>query len=139
METIEVIVFLTVSIIIGFLLLYFFSSYNYSDFSKRFYSKEPTYKKVDKITFAQSVLDFWDSCGMGEKNKTLAVFVDDNGPLNKSYLFSQIKKINLCQTLQSALYDCGNYEHVVFENPIQLPHVVRLQCNSTSQKLSIVG
>jgi hypothetical protein len=142
METLEVIAYLTVALVVGALLILFLRSIDYTaiyDKIKGSDSGDPKFEKVNKEQFVVSTLDFWESCGLGEVNRSLVLYVDDRGSLNKSYIFSQVKKINYCNTLQSVNEDCGRKEYVVFNTSVPLPALVNLKCNSISGQLEIHG
>lgn len=142
MEAVEISVYILVAIAVGVLLLSFLTSWNVADTYdaiRRLMTKEktPRFETVDKEGFVASAFAFWESCGFGEVDRSLALYIDDTGVMSKEYLFEKVKKLNLCDSMQSAAYSCGRQESVIFDQFIPLPAVVRLQCNSTTEKLRI--
>jgi hypothetical protein len=140
METVEVIVYIAIALIAGMLMLSFIRTTDFSRI-KLWPDKdaEPEFRKVDIEGFVSDAVVFWKECGLGEKDSTLRLHVSGQSQLDKSAFFSYIKKANLCSTLESAEEECGMRETVEFNSTINLPGVVRLTCNSSTQKLVIVG
>lgn len=144
MEAVELVVYLLVAVVVGVMMLQFLTSWDVTTFYdsvRRLMSREQKleFQKVDREGFVATTYNFWDSCGFGEVEKSLSIYVEGTGLLTKAYLFNQTKKLNLCDSMQSATYGCGRLDNVVFRADIPLPHVVRLWCNTTSQKLRIEG
>ncbi len=140
MQTIEIIVYLSIALIIGSLILVFLKDGGFSEFYDdlvKMHTKEPGFKKVDTNAFVGEAASFWQDCGFGEINKSLALYIEGEGVFNRSMFFSTVSKINYCDTLQSASEGCGNGENVIFEGNITLPRVVRLECDSQAKKLVI--
>jgi len=143
MEAVEIVVYLFVALVIGMLLLQFLTSWSVTDTFKGLHSlirgeRQPTYAEVDKDQFVMDAIHFWESCGMGEVDKTLALHVKDSGELNRTFLFEKIKQLSLCNTMQSSSEGCGNRENVIM-NTITLPRIIRMECNSTNEVLIITG
>jgi hypothetical protein len=144
METVEVIVYMVVALAIGVLMLQFLTSWDYRrplEGIKQIFSKEKKveFKTVDSDEFVAELYNLWQTCGFGEVDKQQTLYVNDKGGLNKSMLFAKIRKLNLCNSLQSAMYSCGSLEQVKNFPNITLPHIIRVECNSTAQKITIRG
>ncbi|MBW2990407.1 hypothetical protein KY348_01745 [Candidatus Woesearchaeota archaeon] len=142
METVEIVVYITIVLIIGVLIFIFIRTAGFEETYDDIRGEKPEegiYQKVDKVGFVSELISFWQNCGLGDIDKTMTVYVKDEGDLDKAFVFSTIKKINHCNTLQSVSEDCGSKEQVVFNTPITLPHVIRLECDSSSEELIITG
>lgn len=135
METAELVVFITISVIIASM-IYAFAVRTGLEVSLE-EEEEPALKKIDSEGFAAYAARFWEACGMGEINLTAAVFVSGDTELNKTGIFFNVKKANLCNTLQSRSNGCGRFEHMEMNSSIILPRVVRLHCDSSTQKLIV--
>jgi hypothetical protein len=137
METVEIVVYMAAALIIGSLIYYFVGTAGFGDlFDDLMGKRSQEFRKVDAEGFVTETLTFWQSCGLGEVSKNLTLYVTGEGEMNQSLLFSSVKKLNHCQTLQSASQGCGSIEQVSMQT-FSLPHIIRLQCNATSQMLII--
>jgi hypothetical protein len=144
MEAVELVVYISLAFLVGILMLQFLMGWNVLDLYDTVKAmiggeKKVQFQTVDKEGFVSSTYNFWESCGFGEVDKTLAISVSGTGSLSKEYLFNKTRKLNLCDSMPSAQFSCGRVESVIFPLDIPLPRVVRLSCNATSQKLRIEG
>ena len=145
MEAIEIVVYLALALMVGVLVLQFLTSWDFMDTYDRIRGmmvgdEKSEFKTVDREEFVAEAFNFWKSCGMGEVEKSLAVYVDDEGTLNAAVFFAAVKKMNLCESLQSAAQDCGSHEYVEFRPvTIDLPRVIGMECDPISEKLIIEG
>ena len=119
--------------VIGFIATTDFDK-TYSGFFKE---KRPEFRKVDIEGFVSDAVVFWKDCGLGERNSSLILYVNGEGQINRTVIFNLVKKVNLCNTLQSAEEECGMGEHLDLPAPIELPRVVNLRCDSSTGKLII--
>jgi len=143
MEAIEIVVYLAIALIIGALILGFIAGWDapgaYQKLRGIFSgTDEPGYREVTTDDFPKSVLSFWDSCGLGMKDAEETIYVKDEGVLNMTSLFDEVKRASLCKSLQSATFDCGANEDVLFDE-IETPSVVVLRCEKATGTLSITG
>jgi hypothetical protein len=134
MEVVEIIVFLTATVIIGTVFLFFIRDINYQGIYESLHdmltgNKEVKFEKVTREDLAPKIYNFWEECGYGEKNKSVSLYVQETGTFGKQELFDSIKKMSLCETLQSASNECGKNEQVVMST-ISLPAVINFKCNS---------
>jgi hypothetical protein len=83
------------------------------------------FKHVDDKTFIVELLEFWEDHRHSDKEATLLLYYESEGSISKASLFSQFKRNNLCGTIQSRGFGCGNREDVVMGS-IDLPSVVRI-------------
>lgn len=138
MDSVEIIVFVGIAVIVGGLFIGFLADWDvnetYESLKSLFSSKEQSteFEKVDKVGFISKLYASWEDCGLGEVNNTYTFYVKeglpkDDNTLTKEFIFSELKKINYCNTLQSFEYDCGQREDVDMED-ITLPAVVSIEC-----------
>lgn len=148
METVEIIIYMSIAFLVGVMILQFIGTIDVTTLYEEMTDimtgdgKETEFKQVSKEEFVTELINFWENSGMCEVQNTKSVYVQTNvtpDTLNKSYLFNKIKQIGFCSTLQSATYNCGNREHVNFTGEIDLPHVVRFACNTTEGTVRIKG
>lgn len=141
METVEIIVYIGVAVVVGALLVAFIARWDargsYEGFKGLFKGPDAEqYETISSGELARAALDLWDACGQGEGEASKTVYVEDAATLNKSVLFSTVKAASLCRTLQSAQLGCGSREDVVFAN-VTSPAVVHLRCaNGTLEIVS---
>lgn len=141
METIEVIVYLLLSVILGGLIIAFISGWDAQGTLKNMQHlfSEPSVNDYEQMTaqeFPGRVLAFWDACGKGSIEKNATFYLKDSVTINKAFLFSAVKQSNLCLSLQSVDQGCGQTEDVEM-NDIQGPAIIRIECNPESKKLII--
>ena len=137
METIEMIVYLTVAIITGILFIGFLSDWQfektYSQLSGIVLGEQKqSFKQVGREEFIAEMYSFWQGCGYGQENASLRLYLKENGNLTKSAIFSSIKNLSLCETMQSLENSCGSREDMIFSGEIELPSVIKLSCNSST-------
>lgn len=142
MEAIEVAVFITVAVIIGSMMVAFIIDWNVKQTHDEikgviFKENEVGYKKLDSEQFVVELYNIWQDCGMGEKNSTVALYVQGTKlkttteeKISKEYIFKKIKMLNWCSSLQSVEYKCGNVEDIEMKHELMLPTVVSVSCNN---------
>jgi hypothetical protein len=143
METLEVIVYIAIALILGALVIGFIGGWDATgtyDTLKRLFRPAPdtAYEKVTVDQFPRTVLQIWEACGLGSTALNKTVYVGDDLPLNKTFLFLKVKQANLCRTLQARSENCGEREDVIF-TPLQAPVVVQLRCDPATSTLTISG
>jgi hypothetical protein len=137
MEAIEIVVYITIALIAGFLILTFLKGTDFGDFKDGLFGEEKLeFRSVDESQFVANAMVFWESCGLGETNSTLRLHIKSTGILNKTGFFDYVKQVNYCSTLQSAEEECGHAENVDMQDLV-LPKIVTLACNSSNQMLVI--
>lgn len=145
MDTIEMIILITLSIVVGLLLIQKYSEIVEEDYFGEIFDslgnkEDLSFKKVNFDDFVSVSVKFWEETGMCEINESMAIYIDDNmTSFNKSTYFEKIKYINYCRIIQSNISDCGTNDDVVMTGEITLPKVVRLKCNITNNTLTITG
>jgi len=83
------------------------------------------YKQVDELGFYEEILAFWKEHQFSESQASLTIYHTGNGSLDKQIFFEKIKDNNLCGTIQSKAFKCGNREDVRLER-VELPQVIRI-------------
>lgn len=139
MQAAEIAVFIGVAVIVSGLLLGFLTDFSFQDVYESFreiFDEEEiqTYTKVDKIGFIMEVYKTWEDCGLGEVDTKRVINIENTEVnkqvLSKEFIFTELKKINYCKTLQSKEFDCGNREDLIMED-IDLPALVTLKCENS--------
>lgn len=142
-ETIEIIVYLGIAVIVGALLVGFIAGWDataaYEGLKGVFEGPDPeAYEKISSTDLPRTVLEFWESCGLGTVDQSKTVHITDAVPLNKTLIFPTIRAASLCRTIQSADHDCGTREDILFQNASG-PAVLRLACNAENRTLIITS
>ncbi len=144
MEAVELVVYLAVALMVGVAIFFFLTNWDVSktlDFLKKTVTgeRELRFEEVDSEGFARRAYAVWEDCGFGEVKSSLTLFVKGRGNLTKQYLFTLYKKINLCDTVQSARFNCGSREDVEFQRPVTLPSIVTITCNNSEPPKLIIS
>jgi hypothetical protein len=145
MQAVEIAVFLGIAIIVGSLIVGFIAGWDAKETYhelKEIISPESksAYYKTDKEGFVVELHKIWKDCGYGEFNRSVPIYVirekeAEEDQLTKEYVFSQLKKLNWCSSIQSNEFDCGDGEDLIFESIFELPSIVSVSC--INQKLVV--
>ena len=143
METVEFIVFMSIALVLGSLVIGFVTDWDYSTtggmFGKLFNNHDiPEFEEVDADGFVGRVVTAWTDCGYGMLDSTYAVYVRDDNVMNidKTFLFNGLKGYNICKSLQSNTNGCGIREDITMKAK-KLPALVVLKCHSINSTMSI--
>jgi hypothetical protein len=145
MQAIEITVYITLGIIVGFMVLNFVFDINYSKIFEKL-NKDMTndqsveFKSIKKDEIVSAISIIWEQSGMCEMEYSRTINIEGlstGDTLTKEYIFEELKALNFCSSLQSATYDCGTNEDIYMPNPISLPKIVRISCNINEHYLII--
>ncbi len=125
METVEVAIYLTISVLIGILII---------GFLRGWVQPEPQEGPPDSIQvniegFIGESIKVWNECGKGKVDMARSFYITEIGTLDKNLFFEKVKELNMCNSLQSLQYDCGTREDIVFVGGITTPDIVRAACD----------
>lgn len=97
------------------------------------------YPEINKTLFVRmnldefivAVADYRAEC---ENNSdiVMSIQVESNGSLTKERMFSKLKNLSWCETIQSATWGCGFREDVENFGLIRLPAIVEVSCVNDS-------
>jgi hypothetical protein len=144
METVEIIVYIVIALILGSLVLAFIGGWDPKqtyDGLKRAMGGGDTanaYEKIESDRLPAAVLSFWDACGFGTTTMEKNIYVTDSAALSKSTLFSYYKAASLCRSIQSNESGCGTREDVIFAGTTG-PVLLHLKCDEATQRLIITS
>ncbi len=141
METVEIVVYIGVAVILGGLVIGFIVDIDtegiYESVRGTFAGESSIgYTSVDADEMASTAFRVWNECGLGQRDYELVVSLEGEDDLTKQRLFDWYEKFNLCHSIQSETYDCGNREDVELDD-IEPPALTSISCNSTIEKLII--
>jgi hypothetical protein len=138
-ESVELMVFLGVGIVLLSLFTYFIYQWNVKDdvdALKGLYADEHGKEalKVDKITLMTKAREFWDECNHTWINSTRTYYVFNDakaaeGSINRSDMFDYYKSLSWCKSIQSVNQSCGSREDINITS-IVLPSLIRLSCRN---------
>ena len=134
METINVVFFLVASIIVGSMMILLISGWNYHnlyDATSNIINHKNKLENTNKVSYSQFIFvlaNFGKTC-MEENTGQMILYVNDNRTITKSKIFDDVKKLSLCESLQSVSNGCGSKESIADFN-IKLPAVIKLSCNN---------
>ena len=142
MESVEIVVYLIVAIVIGGMMITFLTSWDirqtYHNIKDAIKGDDTVgYEEVDKPELVSAALRLWESCGYGEIDKSVAVLLKDDdpakAPLDSAYVLDIAKKLNIERSINAQTLDIKG------PIPTDKPRVVRIMCDSATQKLVISG
>lgn len=141
MQTIELVVYLSLALLVGLLFIGAIKNWDfirsYNDVRKGLLGEgSDNFEKVSINNFPKAVVNLWKDCGFGELSKELVVYVEGEDSYTKEMLFSNLSKMNYCEIIQYGSFGCGTRDDIVME-AIALPSVVKLRCDSSQRKLYI--
>lgn len=142
MEVIEIVVFLTITIIIGSMVILFVADIDennmYDALSTILYGSESTsYEQINEEGLARAAFTTWRDCGQGAQESELVVTYTGEEEVTQESMFQIIRKYNLCYTIQSGHNDCGSRNDVEFLNNPQPGNTVVLTCDSDMEQLTV--
>lgn len=140
METIEILIFISVAMIFGGLVVGFLSGWEYYGMYDSFKEMmvdedEVEFQQVDKVDFANQLYAFFEECATTGFKMDLRLYLKDEGNLDKEELFDIYKYLGWCETIQSADNGCGEREDIDMPE-LELPKIVRIECNGTALIIS---
>lgn len=119
METIEILIYLGIAIAAGALIIAFLASQDAETIQTPIHSllglnqEEQGSERVRADDFAPTLYAFWQGCGFGVEERTAVFSVDGpHAELNLSDVFAQYRQINLCRTISSETFNCGQGETI---------------------------
>ena len=131
MQTIEIMIYIAVAILIGSLTLFAIGSldYNrqYSDFISVFRGGGAAYK-IESGQFAQELAKRWEACRLGMDNLSSSVYVEDNGSLERDKIITDLKRLGKCDII-----DCWNRTNsLLLPEIIYIPKVINIRCGNST-------
>ncbi len=142
MQTVELVVFIGIAVIVGGLIIGFIAGIDTEglyDSMKRIFLLEETarYANVDADEFASAAYSAWRECGYGQRDHERIVSLRGEEEVTKEKMFQWYTKFNLCHSIQSAYHECGNREDIEMPDSITPPALIRIACNATQEILEI--
>ena len=86
--------------------------------------------------FIAVMTEYYAQCG-NNSGYELKIHLDAEGDLTKERIFSHLKNISWCSSIQSAEFDCGMREDISNVPNIPLPALITVNC--TNNNLYIAG
>ncbi|MEC8339147.1 MAG: hypothetical protein VXZ40_00855 [Nanoarchaeota archaeon] len=146
METIEIIVYVGVALLIIGIGLNFIIDIDGERLSSSFKeligvdTQETSFQRVDSLGLIEEIYTVWELCGKGEIPLSKTVYLEDDkyAEISKGFIFSKIRQINYCTQLQSAEFSCGDREDLELENDeIPVPSIIEISCSDSKINLII--
>lgn len=134
MEVVEIVVYIGAAVLIAGMILGLLTSWDTKETYEDVRDIVMEEQRTDNLVIA--IHDFWDSCGYGEIEKRMPLYVEGSGTFTKEDLFKELKKINYCNVLQSAENDCGFREDMEMPD-LELPILVSLSCEDSKLKVGV--
>lgn len=138
MDTIEIVVYIAVAVIVGGLILMVtleLSGSNVYDSLRDLivHDDVEAFAKVDNTTLPSHLFKVWKECGLGSLPLNVTIQYE-GAPISKTEIFSSIKNMRLCRTLSSLSEECGNREDLVNTTPIA-SGILLIRCKPSTQQL----
>ncbi|MDD9954022.1 MAG: hypothetical protein OXR66_06820 [Candidatus Woesearchaeota archaeon] len=140
MDTVEIIVYLAVAILVGGLLLLavgrMTNSGLYESVKDMFLGDDTEeFTKVTDETLPELLFTTWESCGLGTTERAVT-FQYTGAGIGKTDVFAKIKALRLCRTLSSVQEDCGTREDLVMPQLVE-GTVYEARCDTGLQQLVV--
>lgn len=134
MEVVEIVVYIFVAVVVGSLVLFTLSSFDYGSINETLSSDsdEEEFVSVNSEEFYGTLISSVDSCR--EDSFVRTIFVDDSEVVSKETFFELVKQASLCNSIQSEEYSCGEQEDID-EFSFQTPKVVTIICEEERLKI----
>lgn len=143
METLEIIIYIVIALIVGSIFLLAVKNWNYIKEYRSIKNilggtddDESGLKEITKDILPQESANIWERCGFGDKELSRTFYMQGENLFTKSDFFRIIKKLGKCNILQYNLEECGTRDNVIM-NDIKLPAVVKVYCDTVEKKLMI--
>jgi hypothetical protein len=124
METLELIVYILIAVVVGGILLRFLLDISTQRTVTKINpiqanNKEPAFSQT-KMEFIKGFIKFWQDCGLGKYEKNYVTYIPDMGNLTKQDLMGYITKNNYDETL---------HEQDLNTSDIMLPALISINCS----------
>ena len=132
MQTVEMLVYIGVAIMIGTLTLGIITDWKFADMYDSFRKimiRDDTskYQRIGRDDAFIQIHTFFEECRRKVGNFSQGIYIEDPGTLTKEELFDQFKSVGWCSSIQSKEFDCGDKEDIEM-NDLTLPRVVVMHC-----------
>jgi hypothetical protein len=140
MESLELVVYLSIAIIVGMLTLGIITGWDYFGAFEGFRQMmsddaSQGFQKVDRYAFAGKLYNFFGECVSRDENLSMSLYLEESGLFSKADLFTVYKSFGWCDTIQSAEQGCG-YREDLSMGTLALPKVVTINCTASHLEVS---
>ena len=137
MEVVETIVFLTLTIIVGSMVVLFVSDMNaqslYNGLDALVFGEDNNeFRTVGKEELPSAIFNTWQECGLGQRDYEMIVSYQGNDEVTKQDILNNFRKFNLCHS-----FDCENGENLNIETTIDQPSALSLACDNATETMTI--
>ena len=135
METIEAVVYIVITMMLGTLLIGFLLSRDWAEehrnLTRQFQQRDKETFSVTSDKLAETVSILWGQCGFGTLNETFAVYVEDSATIFKGDVIYELRRLDQCEVI-----DCYN-ERGQFEFPdtIDTPKIINIECENKTLRV----
>jgi hypothetical protein len=132
MQTIEIVVFIVVTmlaagILVSALWMIDYKGF-YKDTRKGFSTEKDTAYKVKADGFADQLYMRWEQCRFGLDNGSYSVFVEDKASIDRESLVKELLRVDRCDAI-----DCRNRsDRFIVNGTIATPKIIYIRCFNNS-------
>ena len=142
MDTTEVIVYLSIAILVGGLVIFAIGRFGdgkvYEGIKSIFEKPETTeFTKVDETTLPPLLFTLWEECGLGTEDRDLTFQYTGATTIGRTEIFSEIKRLRLCNTFSSVIEDCGKREDLDLTVSLETNSIYKARCDASSSLLVV--
>lgn len=140
MDTMEIVVYLAVAVLVGGMILLATTELAnagiFEKISNTIKGKETAeFTTLNNETIAPFLFSTWQECGLGTKEMNVT-FQYQGDEITLDEVFDEIQRMRLCRTLSSLSRDCGSREDVVLLSALEAGiHTAR--CQPETQQMII--
>jgi hypothetical protein len=142
MDTVEVVVYMSIAVIIGAMVLVAVGKFSASDAYDRirglFDPEDTKFAQVDNETLPPLLFRTWEGCGLGTISKNVTFKYSGATPTDSVLIFREIKRLNLCDTFSDVSQTCGKRNDLVMPVPVEDGRIYTASCDPLTRKLLVI-
>lgn len=130
METIEIMIYIGVAIMVGGFMIGILTSFNHKesyDAIRDNLKDDKQYFKITSSELAKEIAKRWDECRYGFDNMSFKVYVKDKGIITHDKLIKDLKKADTCTVI-----DCYNKSNTLHIKDLTIPKIINIRCVNNS-------
>jgi hypothetical protein len=132
METLEMMVYIAIAIIVGGTLVFVIKTVDFKGTWESYVShyrqrEAPTYK-IGKDRLADEIARRWSECRMGLDERNYSVYLEDSAMITRGFVIDELQRKDHCDAI-----DCKNRSgRLIIAESIETPKIIYIKCYNES-------